>query len=350
MDPAILLFAALLLDALAGDMPALFRRVPHPVVLVGRLVAWLERRLNRPYRGRRDRRVRGAVTTVLILALATGCGWGVQALLGEAGLFGALAEVLVIAVLVAQRSLFDHVRAVALALRRNGLAAGQAAVGHIVGRDVTRLDAHGVARAAIESLAENFSDAVVAPAFWYLLLGLPGLFLYKTANTLDSMIGHRDERFADYGMVAARLDDVLNLIPARVAGLCLALAAPGAPSGRLVRALRVMWRDARKHASPNAGWPEGAMAGGLGLALGGPRRYAGGVSQNAWIGEGRATVTVPDIHRALIVYVGACLVHAALVAVVFLLGGGPSSLLSLAQFLESYLGTYLAPFLSWVPG
>ena len=178
--------------------------------------------------------------------------------------------------LVAQRSLYDHVAAVALALDRGGLAAGREAVRHIVGRDPSRLDAHGVARAAIESLAENFSDGVVAPVFWYLLLGLPGLFAYKMANTLDSMIGHKTPHYLAFGWAAARFDDLANLAPARISGVLIAAAAVFAEKGRPGRALAIMLRDGAKHRSPNAGWPEGAMAGALDLALAGPRHYAGG--------------------------------------------------------------------------
>jgi len=215
-------------------------------------------------------------------------------------------------VLVAQRSLYEHVAAVAKALNSGGLAAGRRAVRHIVGRDPASLDAHGVVRAAIESLAENFSDGVVAPAFWYLLLGLPGLFAYKMANTLDSMIGHRSPRYRSFGWAAARLDDLLNLAPAPISGLLLIAAAIFAKNGRPDRALVVMVRDGRKHHSPNAGWPESAMAGALGLALAGPRRYPGGLVDDPWLGDGNARAATSDIARALQLYRLACLIEAGL--------------------------------------
>ncbi|HJU16520.1 MAG TPA: adenosylcobinamide-phosphate synthase CbiB, partial [Stellaceae bacterium] len=202
--------------------------------------------------------------------------------------------------------------AVARALGRGGLAAGRQAVRHIVGRDPQRLDRHGVARAAIESLAENFSDGVVAPVFWYLLLGLPGLFAYKAANTLDSMIGHKGPRYRAFGWAAARFDDLMNFVPARISGLLLAAAALFAKNVRPDRAIVVMLRDARKHRSLNAGWPEGAMAGALGLALAGPRHYVDGVVADPWIGEGRARAAVPDILRALALYRLACLFEGGL--------------------------------------
>jgi adenosylcobinamide-phosphate synthase len=193
------------------------------------------------------------------------------------------------------------------------LAAARRAVGHIVGRDPMRLDRHGVARAAIESLAENFSDGVVAPVFWYLLLGLPGLFAYKMANTLDSMLGHRSERYRAFGWAAARFDDLVNLVPAPLSGLLLCAAASFAGNARPGRALTVMLHDGRKHHSPNAGWPEAAMAGALGLALAGPRPYAEGDVQDPWLGDGTAEATPADIVRALHLYSLACRLLAGLI-------------------------------------
>ncbi len=192
------------------------------------------------------------------------------------------------------------------------MPAGRAAVSHIVGRDPARLDAHGVARAAIESLAENFSDGVVAPVFWYLLLGLPGLFAYKMANTLDSMIGHRSPRYRAFGWAAARFDDLLNLVPARLSGLLLTGAALFANEATPGHALWVMLRDGRRHHSPNAGWPEAAMAGALGLALAGPRSYAEGEVRDPWLGDGTPEATPADIGRGLQLYMLACLLLAGL--------------------------------------
>ena len=199
---------------------------------------------------------------------------------------------------------------VAAALERGGLPAGREAVRHIVGRDPLRLDVHGVARAAIESLAENFSDGVVAPACWYLLFGLPGLFAYKMANTLDSMIGHRTVRYRAFGWAAARFDDLLNLLPARLSGLLLAMAAIFAGDSNAGRAFATMLRDARKHHSPNAGWPEAAMAGALGVALAGPRDYAEERVEDPWLGSGTPLAGPADIARALRLYGLACLLLA----------------------------------------
>ena len=311
-EPALLLFAALLLDGLLPDTAWLFRILPHPVTVVGAVVRWLDRQLNREGRGARVLLVRGAVVVVAVAGGAALLGWQIQQFARTAP-YGWVAELAVLVVLLAQRSLFNHVRAVARPLAAGDLGGARLAVGRIVGRDPAHLDAHGVARAAIESLAENFSDAVVAPTFWYLLLGLPGICAYKAADTLDSMIGHRSPRYRDFGLVAARLDDGLNLIPARLAGMVIALAAIFAPTANPWRAARVLVRDAGKHASVNAGWPEAAMAGALGFALAGPRRYADHSADDPWIGDGTARVGPADIHRALYLFAVACLVTAGLV-------------------------------------
>ena len=310
-DRLLLLVAGLTIDGLFGDMPRVFRHVPHPVVLAGRAVAFFDRKLNRETRSEASRRDRGIITVIFSVGAAAALGLAIERLCRGHPL-GAVVEALLIAVLIAQRSLYEHVASVAEALDAGGLAAGRAAVRHIVGRDPMSLDAHGVARAAIESLAENFSDGVVAPVFWYLLLGLPGLFAYKMANTLDSMIGHRSPRYHSFGWAAARFDDLLNLAPAPISGLLLVAAAVFVKNGRPDRALVIMLRDGRKHHSPNAGWPESAMAGALGLALAGPRRYPEALVADPWLGEGSARVATADIARALQLYRLACLIEAGL--------------------------------------
>jgi adenosylcobinamide-phosphate synthase len=311
VDRLLLLVAGLAVDGLLGDMPAVFRHIPHPVVLAGRAIAFFDRKLNREARSEASRRERGIATVIALVGGAAGFGLVVERFcLGS--LLGAAVEAALIAVLIAQRSLFEHVAAVAAALRTGGLAAGREAVRHIVGRDPMSLDAPGVARAAIESLAENFSDGVVAPAFWYLLLGLPGLFAYKMANTLDSMIGHLTPHYRSFGWAAARLDDVLNRVPAPLSGVLLATAAVFAKNCRPGRALAIMIRDGRKHQSPNAGWPESAMAGALGLALAGPRRYPEGLVADPWLGDGSARAATSDIIRALQLYRFACLIEGGL--------------------------------------
>jgi len=313
----LILLIALALDAAFGELGPLFRHLPHPAVAIGRAVAALEARLNKPGLAAARLRWRGAAGVALLVGLA--------AALGLAGATAARSlpwlwplEAAAVAILLAQRSLYDHVAAVAEGLERRGLAGGRDAVRHIVGRDPMSLDVHGVGRAAVESLAENFSDAVVAPAFWYLLFGLPGIVAYKTINTLDSMIGHKTQRYRHFGMVAARLDDLVNLAPARASGLLVAAGALFLPRGRPLAALGAMWRDARTHRSPNAGWPEAAMAGALGLKLAGPRKYPGEVVDAPYIGPGTPEVTQADIRRALRLFVLACLVHAGLVVLLAL--------------------------------
>jgi adenosylcobinamide-phosphate synthase len=316
-DPLLLLLAALALDMVVGDLPGAFRFVPHPVALIGRAVEWFDRRLNRERREPQVRRARGVLTVTVLVLTAAAVGEGLGLVL-RVMRFGWAVEVVLVAVLLAQRSLFEHVAAVEKALTQGGLVGGREAVSQIVGRDPSSLDAHGVARAAIESLAENFSDAVVAPALFYALFGLPGIFVYKTANTLDSMIGHRTPRHQYFGWAAARLDDLLNLVPARLSGLLLAAAALAVPQAHIAPAFRVMLRDAGKHRSPNAGWPEAAAAGALDLALAGPRRYHGVVVNDPWLGDGRARATTADIGRALRLYMTACLLQALAVLAIYL--------------------------------
>ena len=295
--------AALLIDAAAGDPPWLYRRVPHPVAMLGKLVEIAERFLYVP--SPRWRSVAGgAATVVAVVGAGAAAGWALDRFLVERWTHGWVLEAVVASTLLAFRGLHDHAGAVARGLERS-LDAGREAVSHIVGRDPASLDEAGVARGAIESIAENFSDGVVAPLFWYALAGLPGLFAYKAVNTLDSMIGHRTERYRHFGTSAARLDDLVNRLPARLAGLYFVAAAwllPGASGGR---AWRVMLRDAGRHRSPNAGWQEAAVAGALGFALAGPRRYPHETVDDAWMGDGRARLDAGDIRRSLHLYITA---------------------------------------------
>jgi len=296
-----LAFAALAIEAAIGYPPALFKRFGHPVTWIGVLISATEAALNRARFGAGARRALGAASLVLwLIAAGAVSGAIVWACGGSPAGFAVLA--LCAASLPAQRSLYDHVRAVAEALERGGLAAGRQAVSLIVGRRPDALDEAGVARAAIESLAENFSDGIVAPAFWLAAAGLPGGALYKTINTADSMIGHRTPRFEAFGWAAARLDDLVNLPASRLAALWLVLAAllDGPAAARA--ALGAVVRDASRHRSPNAGWPEAAMAGALGLRLAGPRVYGETWVEDAFMGDGRRDAKAADIGRALALY------------------------------------------------
>jgi adenosylcobinamide-phosphate synthase len=301
----VITIGALAWEAAFGN-PSLFNRIGHPVQWIGALIGWADRHLNRP-----PRRRNGILTVLLVLLTV------LPAILLQIMLFRLLPALLAVPALaalasplLAQRSLYSHVIEVADALEDGGLAAGRIAVSHIVGRNPESLDEAGVVRAAIESLAENFSDAVVAPACFGVLFGLPGMVFYKAVNTADSMIGHRSERYCEFGWAAARLDDVLNLVPARLSSLLLVCAALLPPCGNVSAALRAMLRDAPRHRSPNAGWPEAAMAGALGLRLAGPRMYGTMQVDDAWMGQGRSDATQADLAAALILYKRACVIYA----------------------------------------
>lgn len=311
-DPWPILLVALVLDAVLGDLPWLYRALPHPVVLMGRAIAVLEARWNDPVLRRGVRIRRGAALTLLVTGGAGALGWAIEHALTALPL-GWLIEAALASTLIAGRGLYDHVRAVARGLDL-GLREGRAAVVHIVGRDPESLDEAGVARAAVESTAENFSDGVVAPVFWFALLGLGGLAAYKGLNTLDSMVGHRSARYEAFGKIAARLDDAANWAPARISGGLLIVAASILPGADVGRAWRTMWRDAPKHRSLNAGWPESALAGALAFALAGPRRYGGVETEDHWMGGGRKALGAADIRRALRLYLAANGLLAALVA------------------------------------
>lgn len=305
--------AALAFDALIGDPDRLWRRLPHPVVGIGSSIGFLDRTLNHETWLPAQRKLAGVAVVILLLVLSASIGFLIEAALQHV-LFGNVLLGLVASVLIAQRSLYQHVSRVRSAFADGGLTEARQSVSMIVGRDPDQLDEAGVCRAAIESCAENFSDGVVAPVFWLALLGLPGLIAYKAINTADSMIGHRTARHESFGWAAARLDDLVNLIPARLSGLLLAAVAPVA-NGLVATALKVMRRDAAKHRSPNAGWPESAMAGALGLALAGPRRYGERSVDDPFLNaEARKDATSGDIDRALDLFVAACLLEAAVYA------------------------------------
>jgi len=289
----LVLTAALLIDRIVGDPPALWRRLPHPVALAGMAIGRLDATLNDARQSFAERRRNGIMAAIAVVAVAAVAGTGLHRLLAALP-GGPIVEAIVVAVLLAQKSLVEHVAAVRRALA-SGLEEGRMAVSLIVGRDVTVLDKSGVARAAVESAAENFSDGVVAPAFWYALLGLPGLLVYKAINTADSMIGHRSPRHEAFGWAAARSDDLLSYVPARLSALLIALAA----LPQTLPALSAL-RDAPKHKSPNAGWPEAALAGALRLAVGGPRRYGELVVDGAWLNAGgRRTADAEDIRAGV---------------------------------------------------
>jgi adenosylcobinamide-phosphate synthase len=300
---------AMAVDALVGWPSWLFAWIGHPVTWLGRLIAAVDAGWNRAADPPALRRVAGIAGALLVIALAAALGWAIQVMLPSGWIGSVLVGVLAWP-LVALRSLHDHVAAVATPLLAADVAGAREAVSRIVGRDPAALDEAGIARAAIESLAENTSDGIVAPLFWGALFGLPGIVGYKAINTLDSMIGHRSERHEAFGWAAARIDDVANLIPARLTGFLFVLL-----SSRRSQALSCMMRDARRHRSPNAGWPEAAMAGALGIRLSGPRIYHGSITAEPWLNEAARDPSAVDIVAALAVYRRAMLLLGGLLAI-----------------------------------
>jgi len=294
----LVLVPALGLEAAFGYPAWAYERIGHPVTWIGLLIERLDREFNYKDEDATTRRASGVLALVVILALSVVTGWTIERVLAPHWT-GLVALAIVTSTLIASRSLYDHVRDVARALDAEGLEAARRAVSRIVGRDPQVLDEHGVVRAAIESLAENASDGVVAPAFWFFVFGLPGLVAYKAINTADSMIGHRTPRHEAFGWAAARLDDLVNLPASRLTGLLFTVAALVSSRASAREALRTMLRDAPKHRSLNAGWPESAMAGALDLKLNGPKNYGGTPVDDAYMGDGRREATAQDIHNSL---------------------------------------------------
>jgi adenosylcobinamide-phosphate synthase len=303
---------AIAVDALMGWPAGLFARIGHPATWLGALINVLDARCNRNVDAPALRRASGIAAALLVIALAAGLGFGLQV-----GFSTGWSRVVVVGMMswpfIALRSLRDHVAAVALPLQAGDIAGARVAVAQIVGRDPAILDEAGIARATIESLAENASDGIVAPVFWGALFGLPGIIGYKAINTLDSMIGHRTERHEAFGWASARIDDLANVVPARLTGLLFVLLAR-----RRFDSMACMMRDARRHRSINAGWPEAAMAGALGVRLSGPRIYHGSIAEEPWLNEAARDPRAADIVRGLAIYARAmilltgCLVMLAL--------------------------------------
>jgi adenosylcobinamide-phosphate synthase len=293
------MMVAMVLDALLGWPDGLFARIGHPVTWLGHLIDELDGRWNREEDFAFMRRAAGTAAALIVIAVAGGLAWLLQVRLASGWnhvfFLGVLAWPF-----VALRSLYDHVSAVARPLEAGDVEAARTAVSMIVGRDPAKLDEAGIARAAIESLAENTSDGVVAPIFWGVLFGLPGIAAYKAVNTLDSMIGHRSERHQYFGWAAARIDDVANFVPARLTGLLFALAGPEPKVS-----FACMARDGSKHRSINAGWPEAAMAGSLAVRLCGPRFYDGERADEPWLNEGARDPLAGDIAQGLRLYIRA---------------------------------------------
>lgn len=322
IDPLVILLIALVLDWYLGEPDFLWSRLPHPVVVFGKAVSFADKRLNNADDTPDAQYRKGALAMFFLLAAALVVSLLLDGLIEALWVFGSLIEIFIVFVLLAQKSLSDHVEAVAEGLGKDGLEGGRRAVSMIVGRDPSSLDESGVSRAAIESLAENFSDGVVAPAFWYMVFGLPGIIVYKMINTADSMIAYRNEKYLWFGRVAAQVDDLANWLPARLSALLIAIGSGllgGA--GGFKTSLMVALRDSGLHRSPNAGWPEAAMAGGAGLALGGPRKYPQETVQQAFLNSsGKVRLEISDIRLTLRIFALSCFslwVFSGIVAVLF---------------------------------
>jgi adenosylcobinamide-phosphate synthase len=316
--PVELAFCALLIEALVGYPDRVARAIGHPVVWIGALIGILDREFNRASMSEAARRTAGGAAILVIVAISAGVAYALERTMVLLPV-GFILVAIVASTLLAQRSLYAHVARVASALEAQDIDAAREAVSHIVGRDPEQLDAAGVARAAIESLAENFSDGVVAPAFWLAVAGLPGGAAYKAINTADSMLGHRTARYEAFGAASARLDDLVNLPASRLSALLIIAAAALTPAASAARAWRAVWRDARHHRSPNAGYPEAAVAGALDLALAGPRVYGGMRVEDAIMGDGRRDANAADIRAALSLYIRADALLIALLGLLALL-------------------------------
>ena len=302
----------MLFEALFGYPQALYRAIGHPVTWIGALITLLDKTLNRPQWSFVMRRASGVLALLLLLGLTGGLTLFAEHYLIQTQ-EGVVLAILLAATLPAQRSLNDHVLAVANALENGGVEAGRKSVSMIVGRNTSVLDEAGISRAAIESLAENFSDGVVAPIFWTAMFSLTGGVLYKAANTADSMIGHKSEKYHAFGWAAARFDDLVNLPASRISAVLIILAAALIPGCSAWNAIKAVRRDAPHHRSPNAGWPEAAMAGALGLKIAGPRLYGTEMVEDAYMGDGRREANTKDIRRALRVYRVAAVIEGVVV-------------------------------------
>lgn len=315
-----ILAVAIILDMLIGDPDWLWRRMPHPVVYFGHMIIFFEKWLNDPNLDpeldKGTTKLFGILNCLILVGFAATFGQLLASLFDDLSWWGMALEAVIAAIFIAQKSMSDHVNHIIEPLKRGDLEAARKSLSMIVGRKTDHLDETGVTRAAIESLAENFSDGTVAPIFWYMVLGLPGLLAYKMLNTLDSMIGHKTQRYQEFGWASAKLDDLANWIPARLSALIIAMAASLISGGTTFqRAINTALRDARKHRSPNAGWPEAAMAGALNIALAGPRLYATGLVDDLYINEpGRKALIVGDLIYAKKLFWMACAVELIVIA------------------------------------
>lgn len=314
----LILVLAIVLDMLVGDPDWIWRRIPHPVVWFGQVISILDRYLNR-IRDNRQRRKRFGVLAVLImLTIAMLAGVLFSYIFGHLGVIGFAIEIIIVAVLIAQKSMSDHIKNIITPLSLGDIEGARYAVSMIVGRQTSEMNASDVTRSSIESLAENFSDGVVAPVFWYALLGLPGILMYKMLNTADSMIGHKTVEYEDFGWASAKLDDLANWLPARLSALLIAFAALISIGPKSFKdAIWTVLNNASLHRSPNAGWPETAMAGALGIVLSGPRSYGDKVTHEPYLNPtGRLELTHLDLEKSCKLFWLSCILEAVFIVVI----------------------------------
>lgn len=310
-----LLFCAIVLDLLVGDPDWIWRKIPHPVVYFGAAISFADRHLNQVSDGKDIQKGKGIAAIICLLLLSLLLGYILNAVLSKIGLGGFIIEVVIVSILIAQKSMSDHIKRIYQPLQQGDLEKAKQAVSMIVGRDTQQMNVGDVSRASIESLSENFSDGVVAPVFWYAIFGLPGIFAYKMLNTADSMIGHRTIKYNDFGWASAKIDDLANGIPARLSAFFIAVSAFLIINfTACMRSFKTMMTDARLHKSPNAGWPESAMAGALDIALAGPRVYAEYQVNDAYLNaSGRLNATTDDLSLALKIFRIACVFEALII-------------------------------------
>ena len=307
-DSLLVLILAITVDAVMGDPRWLYSRIPHPIVVIGLQIELLDTFLNKSHYPPITRKILGVVSILIIVSSGWLTGWVIAWFCNQVG-FGIILHAFIVSIFLAQNSLYRHVASVAKACKADDIIDARSQIRRIVGRDPNSLDQKAIGRAAIESLSENFSDGVVAPIFWYAVGGLPALIAYKALNTSDSMIGYLNDKYADFGWCAARFDDAANLIPARLSAVIITIAAFIIPSAEGNSAFKTAIRDATKHRSKNAGWPEAAMAGALGIKIAGPRNYNGILVEDAWMGNGIPNVDASHIFIALRIYCVACILN-----------------------------------------
>ena len=297
---------ALMLDRLIGWPDWLYKSLSHPVVWIGKIISYADSTLNQPEKTNETRKMMGVITSASLLLICGLIAYGIAWILPD-NVWGMLITALLAWPFLASKSLYDHVMAVARPLSDGNMPDARHAVSMIVGRDPNDMDSAAISRAAIESLAENTSDGITAPLFWGALLGLPGLAIYKAINTADSMIGYKNAKYMDFGWASAKIDDVANFIPARLTGICYAALATDRK-----RAFAIMQKDAPQHRSPNAGWPEAALAASLNVRLSGPRQYEGTLTEDPWLNAEGKDATPRDIVIGLSRYDAVLLVCAGI--------------------------------------